>query len=865
MAADDGKKGLNLSFPSPGEFFGNPNRDGAPGGGAGRAEPSGSAPAGEEPRAAREGDDPPGDGRRLDPEFVRDFFRADGPLAVKPGYRLRPGQADMAAAVARVVNRPGILVVEAGTGVGKTFGYLVPILLSGKKALIATYSKALQDQLYDKDIAFLGGILGRDVKIALLKGAANYVCVRNLRSVFGLPGGEGEDEDGAGSGQTGLFDALPPGEARGSLPGLADAGKISAAVADYLARFGKSGEIDEFRAFMRMRGADVGSFGPQALVVKKLTCPKKKCPFYENGCFFVKNRKNAKEADVVVVNQSLLCYGVQTEETLFPKAPVVVVDEAHKFESVLRDAFSREVSDESLGDLLAEVEKSEVFRAPRGRRTRAGSGAADGDAAGRTAELRDRLREALTDLENFIGPRGTGSFRACLDNRYTDGNFRLRKEFAKYVYSISTFALPAGAGGSAPAGIEAAEEGSVADLAPDRLLEGLARLRDKIAAAAARFGELVRAAAAAAPDEDRAARLREAAEPILAEFDASCGFLDEIAEYADLCLRAGGIPAEGAYFWYRLDPRHFRLIATPFKPDLAFRQFFLDPDKGYESFVFTSATIGSAGPAAPGAPPDFSDFTTAVGVADAAPVCKRVPSPFDLKRNALLCVPRELERFAPGGAEARPGVGYATPANIVKMLEPVIAATAGGIFFLTTSFESCRRYAEAFRASARKGGAAAGRTILVQERGGGDNARLLETFRKAGDAVLVGTKSFWEGVDIPGSALSLVIIEKIPFPMKCVHNFMSEKRCESEGCNGFDRVDVAAAVIDLKQGAGRLIRTETDRGAVIVLARELLPDSPKRYMRRIISNLAHFGVTTSLDDVRAFMAGEAPRGGTENL
>ena len=173
------------------------------------------------------------------------------------------------------------------------------------------------------------------------------------------------------------------------------------------------------------------------------------------------------------------------------------------------------------------------------------------------------------------------------------------------------------------------------------------------------------------------------------------------------------------------------------------------------------------------------------------------------------------------------------------------------MFILVTSYDACRRYVDALRKNqVMTLGFDRTRKVFEQEKNVSNNNHLIRRFKEAGDAILIGTKSFWEGVDIPGSALSLVIIDKIPFPQKTVHRFMTRMMYESEGLNAFDRVDVTSAIIDLKQGAGRLIRTEKDKGAVIICSRDLLNSANKSYAGRILNSLSYFNMTNRIDVVR---------------
>ncbi|MBO6009906.1 MAG: ATP-dependent DNA helicase [Ruminobacter sp.] len=842
-------------------------------------------------------------------------FDNKGPLSEKEGYRIRPGQVRMACDVLDAIYDGHNLVVEAGTGAGKTFAYLVPILLSGRKALISTYSKALQDQLYDKDIKFLKQVLDIDVSISILKGASNYLCKKNMSRVFGVPEPRGEQ----GNGQSGQ-EAVPVLPAPGTGVGIqtellmGDAGgspalntesinrnrKIITAIKNYII-CAKTGEIEEFKNHMQATaGIEASELNIGRIGVNKINCSKKKCPFYEE-CYLVNARKRAKNSRIVILNQSLLCYGVQNDEMLFPKVGIVVVDEAHKFEDTLRDAFSAEIGTESINEAITAVYLTKAYEKIKNdiastekrikkpnvesKKTEPAKGSAG--TSGLSDEEERRLRyqrvilqeidKVLADLRHFAEGRSADSFPSFIDNIYTDNECCLLPQYEKMSYRISTCASSKSRNSAAVQ--QASEEAVLLDLNLDKFIKGLHLFGEKVGAVYMKLTGLSDAVRILYSEANGSSEIKDGIdelEEVTKVFTDTYDFIGNTIQYLNTC-KSSGMMASSYYYWYRkVSGGGFSITRSPFRPSVEFKNFFLTKEDCFNSFIFASATIDTGGVKSPAIDllvpdesaretsgekdetsqvvkeTDFRNFRFGIGLSSDNTVCKLVYSPFDFKNNAILCVPEELSSFTSNYDDSlSTNLVYASPTNILKMLAPVINATRGGVFILVTSYDACRRYADALRKNqVMTLGFDRTRKVFEQEKNVSNNNHLIRRFKEAGDAILIGTKSFWEGVDIPGSALSLVIIDKIPFPQKTVHRFMTRMMYESEGLNAFDRVDVTSAIIDLKQGAGRLIRTEKDKGAVIICSRDLLNSANKSYAGRILNSLSYFNMTNRIDVVR---------------
>ena len=834
---------------------------------------------------------------------VTRVFDNKGPLSEKEGYKIRPGQVEMAKEVLKAIYGRHNLVVEAGTGVGKTFAYLVPILLSGRKALISTYSKALQDQLFNKDIKFLKSVLGVSCYVSVLKGASNYICLKGMSRAFSVPEPpkSSDEADSGGSSHeeipaqqdlfAGMIDEAQAGLTREQIQKNK---KIVNTVKNYL-KSARTGEIEEFKNYMM----STGGFEPEVLQLnrlayKKAFCNKKSCPFSEN-CFLSIARKKAKTSQIVVLNQSLLCYGVQNDEMLFPKAGIVVVDEAHKFEDTLRDAFSAEIGTESFNEAISSVFISQPYEKVKkdlnGREKKRTGGkklvegklrdtAADknGEADNNEQdaviryehELLSEVDKVMADLKRFVDGKNKDSFLSYLDNMYTDDSCSLLPQYEKQAYRISTCASVQKNRQEATVTF-GSEEAVLMDLNIDRFIQGLYRLGEKVGMAHKAVSRLNEGAKVILTQAGRTSELKsvsEEGEAVLNIFVDTYNFIGGIIQYINTC-RTSGMMASAYYYWYtKVAETGFTITKSPFRPSMEFKNFFLSKEDCFHSFIFASATIDTGATSSPaldllydkksesgtGKETDFQNFRYGIGLSSDNTVCRLVYSPFDFKNNAILCVPEDLANFTSNYDESKSkNLPYSCPMNTIKMLAPVINATKGGIFILVTSYDACHRYAEALRKNQFTSfGFTTARKVLEQERNSTNNG-LISKFKEAGNAILIGTKSFWEGVDIPGDALSLVIIDKIPFPQKTVHKFMTRMRYESEGMNAFDKVDVTSAIIDLKQGVGRLIRTETDKGAVIICSKDLLSSANKSYAGRILNSLSYFNITNRIEVVRDLM------------
>jgi ATP-dependent DNA helicase DinG len=643
-----------------------------------------------------------------------------------PGFAPRPAQQRLAGAVARTFESRGELLAEAGTGTGKTYAYLVPALLSGLRTIVSTGTRALQDQLYHRDLPRVRDALGIGLKTALLKGRANYLCRYRLE------------------------------QAKGD------------------ARLGSREQVAQFQRIVawsgRTRAGDMAELealpedSPLLPLVTSTAdnCLGSECPFWDE-CFVVQARQRAQAADLVVVNHHLLLADLALKQEGFgeilPGAQAFVVDEAHQLPDLAAQFFGETLSARPLVELARDA-LSECSDVP-----------------GALAVLQlpaQRLEHAVRALRAAFEP---------LPQRGT------RSQALRFDEADEGLALL----GDALAGLAEA-------LAPLREaspgLEGChARARE--------FGA-------------RLARWRgERGSESLSGGDAADS--DAVGPESDSDPLSD--PLSVSVHWFELSPRGFRLSRTPLDvsgPLAAHRA------QSRAAWVFTSATLSVAG--------GFEHIARRLGLE--APDTLLEPSPFDWNTQALCYLPPRLpEPMSRGYTEA-----------LVQALWPVLEASRGRAFVLFASHRALREAAGALRGGPWP--------LFVQ--GEAPRHLLLQQFRASGNGVLLGAASFREGVDVAGEALSVVAIDKLPFAAPDDPVF--EARLEAirrAGGNPFRDEQLPQAVIALKQGVGRLIRTEADRGVLVLCDPRL---SGRSYGRVFLDSLPPLPRTREVEDVAAFFA-----------
>ncbi|MDR3213777.1 MAG: ATP-dependent DNA helicase [Azoarcus sp.] len=642
------------------------------------------------------------------------FFAQDGPLAEAiPGFRARVQQTEMAQRIAEAIAGNRVLVAEAGTGTGKTFAYLVPALLSGGKIIVSTGTKTLQDQLFTRDLPMVRDALKAPVSIALLKGRANYVCPYHL---------DRNRRDGR------FLTAQ-------------DAVDMRAIVR--FAQMTHSGDKAECTEV----GEDSGAWA--AATSTRDNCLGQDCPDIK-GCFVMRARRAALEADAVVVNHHLFFADVMLKDEgageLLPSCNTVIFDEAHQLPETASLFFGDSVSTAQVLELARDT-RSETVAAAR-------------DCVALIDETR-ALEKAAKDLRLAFGAEPV---------RLSVAQAMLREAFDKRLTTLAE---------------------ALTHFAS--ILETQAERSEGLANCLRRTQEL----------DTRLADWRKPGD------------------------------GEGVIRWVEVFAYALLLNATPLDvADVFRRQISGHP----RAWIFTSATLAIG--------TDLGHYCQELGLAglEPPPLTGVWGSPFNYGEQALL--------YAPAGMPNPNSPLYAE--TVAKVALPLIRAAHGRTFVLCTSLKAMRRIHELLAADLQQDEEKL--PLLLQ--GEGSRSELLERFRRLGNAVLVASQSFWEGVDVPGDALSLVIIDKLPFappddPVLAARVDHMEKR----GLNPFLHHQLPRAVISMKQGAGRLVRSEHDRGVLCICDPRMI-DKP--YGKAVWRSLPPMRRTRAGEVAAAFLASLPP-------
>jgi ATP-dependent DNA helicase DinG len=616
--------------------------------------------------------------------LVREAFAPQGALArTAEHFQPRQGQLDMALAIGRTINDGGVLVVEAGTGVGKTFAYLVPALLSGERVLLSTATKTLQDQLFGRDLPGLLKALGLPLRTALLKGRGSYLCLHRL------------------------------GQARSDQHHFERPVLQALAHIEQWAQATRSGDLAEL--------SDLDERSPLVPLVTSTreNCLGSQCPQF-HACHVSLARREALTADVVVLNHHVFFADLVVRESgmaeLLPTAGIAIFDEAHQF---------NETGVQFLGAHLSTGQWLDFARDILAVGLQQARGLLDWQA------VVVSLERAARELRLVVGkqPAGTklrwsgATPEGVLDELWGDAMADVASALQRAIVALDT----------------------VTELAPD-----FVRLHAR-----------------------------------------AVGLAQRVQQFSRACE-----PASVRWLEVGL---HLRLTESPLDIAHAVQSRLLAPIQGgpAKSWVFTSATLGDDA--------RLGWFTERCGLQDAT--CLRVESPFDYAAQAALYVPNHL-----------PKPSDPSHSSQVAALAAVAARQLGGrTMVLTTSLRALRTIGNSLQATFAD---SADIEVLVQ--GQWPKRRLMERLRQGGvggvpGCVLVASASFWEGVDVPGEMLQLVIIDKLPFPVPNDPVVEARtQRIEAEGGSVFMDYFVPEAAVALKQGAGRLIRHESDKGVLVV-------------------------------------------------
>src|SRR5437870_12109747 len=656
---------------------------------------------------------------------MKTVFGPDGLISkAHPEYEHRPGQIQMADAVVRAFEQKHHLIVEAGTGTGKTLAYLVPAIAaacgSGARVVVSTGTKNLQEQLMDKDIPFLHDVLPAKFRAAVMKGRNNYACLHRIKRAESMPVLEGLD-------QIDQFDEVFRWVTQTE---TGDRAELS--------------NLPENLPFWRHIDA------------RSDTCLGQKCPDYD-ACFITRMRQRALDADIIVVNHHLFFADLALRNgaygAVLPDYAAVILDEAHQIEDVASEYFGVQISNYQIDDLLRDVSYLRI----------------------EDREAEKELSRVSVRIQRFADLFWI-SFR---EGRGLEGRFALTAGVSPTNLSLSNNANEAS---TIPSNAQT-DSYDALDKALHRLETALDILKD-----------------APADAENILRRTRQL------RFD-----LNFLAKAED----------KRFVYWLERRGRGVFLRASPIDVS-AFLQ-----DKLFEkvpTVVLTSATLSSAG--------NFRFIRERLGLDEGEEMIAE--SIFNFESQAVLYLPPQMpDPRSPQWAQA-------AAAEAIK----IIKATDGRAFVLSTSFAGMNELFERVASQIDY-------PCLVQ--GSSAKGALLKKFRATPNAVLFATSSFWQGVDVRGEQLSCVIIDKLPFAVPSDPIVAARQRhIDEQGGSSFYEYSVPQAIISLKQGLGRLIRSTTDRGVLAVLDPRL---RTKMYGQTFLQSLPPCRITSDVDELhRVFEA-----------
>lgn len=656
-------------------------------------------------------------------DSVRRIFAPNGALCSRiPDFKRRDSQEAFALAVSEAIDSRSTVVVEAGTGTGKTFAYLVPALVSGSKTIISTASKTLQDQLFTKDLAKLCSALGMSADVAVLKGRSNYICKYRLEKLL----------------------------AQGLLPER-DSFQRLKKIIDY-SRISQIGDRNEVSGV-----PENDPLWPWVTSTKE-NCLAGKCPHFDD-CFLTRARRRAQEADFVIVNHHLFLADLSLKDdtmaSLLPQAELVIFDEAHKLHDIGIDYFSDSFS---LWEIQSFIEEGRLV------------GKAHAPGSVNWDDCFMSIRQSLLRLHQTLHHR--------LDIEY---------DTEKEIAGIADFA--------------------------EVIKEPFSDLVDELDAISTVFSQLKDA-----NDEMELMAQRSV------ELCLRAKQWKDTLENSDTRKTLGDTPS---VLWMRLTEQNAVFSNTPLSLAASFSKARASMKNAW---VYTSATISTRRESGEA---DFSYFLSELGLKSDTPT-QSWDSPFDYPYQARFYLPKDL-----------PGVFDDNFSDaLVEATWPLLQKTQGHAFFLCTSFRSMEAISDALR---RRIGA--NFTLCVQ--GESPKTELLERFKSSANAILVGSMSFWEGVDMKGELLQLVVIDKMPFAQFDTPVARARKEwMTAQGKNAFVCYQLPEMITTLRQGVGRLIRSENDFGVIVFGDNRVIE---KRYGKLVLNSLPPMIRTQDFGRVYSFL------------
>lgn len=619
------------------------------------------------------------------------------------GYEVRAGQLHMARLIQRAIEMGEPAVIEAGTGIGKSFAYAAICMAMNKRVIISTSNKALQMQLYTKDIPFLQKLFPGK-KMALAQGKSNYVCLDNCR------------ENTQSQEFANWLDSLSESEE----PSL---GKVrnnhttpqEIQLVDWIQET-KTGSIEELSFAM----PDIGKYTVDE------ECTGKRCEFYSN-CFYYQQKALRRDADVLICNHSLLAINhLFPQANILPPVAVVVVDEAHQLPNYVRNAIGEEYYAGKVQKALRRAFEKDMVH---------------------TGEAENLLLDFEHDLVKYIGQFGDTQIPVGDSHQFETGLLLVDelKEVAKAIFPV------------------------VGDV-----INKEDRKRERRSRSMLKLADNIRSVCKTTATGHVRWIDKEMPKVIMAPFDVS-SFIHSMIEHT----------------------YHLSVQSEEEEEDYG-KEIAIQREKPV--YILASATLAT---------PTLKGFKRECGVTHGFEMIAQ--SPFDYENNALLYVPN-------GGTPPPNNPDYQE--YLVEEVRGLVCAAKGGVFLLFTSWTNMNYCLKALRSTFEK-------RFPVYVQGELPKMEIARRFKEDGNAVLFATKSFWEGVDIPGDALRCVVIDKMPFQAQTP--LMKAREAHAE--NAFAQISLPEMIIDLKQGAGRLVRRASDKGVIAILDSRI---RSKTYGRNIV-------------------------------
>ncbi|MBI3536289.1 MAG: DEAD/DEAH box helicase family protein, partial [Chloroflexi bacterium] len=682
----------------------------------------------------------------LDADALAEMLGPNGLFARGfPGYEHRPQQIAMMRAVATAFNHSGTLLVEAGTGTGKSVAYLLPAIYwayqNNQRVVVSTNTINLQDQLFTKDIPDLKKILPFDFKVAILKGRSNYLCRRRL-------------------------DALRRKEKLS-----VDEARVLAKVLAWLpsTTTGDNAEL----TLIHSENAVWASLASDADY-----CTPERCAHRDDQCFFYRAREKAERAHLLIINHALLLTNMALENQVLPDYQYLIVDEAHHLEAAATDALAFQASKTSLDALLLGLANQ------RGGLLGNLAGSLYNAAIPKPVknEIQNLISDGAQDIDR--AQRGVYDFFNALEQFLEHQELAPGESDNQYDRQIRI--TPARRAQPAWSDVE---------IAWDDFGARLAKARDGLEKIYGVWSDLEADDAPSQPDleQELAAAMHRVA--------------DTRMQLEALVTK----PQAGGIYWAQINARKGDTalhVAPLYVGEQLQKKLFAEK----ETVILTSATLSVNN--------NFAYIKSRLGIGEWADELA-VGSPFDFKRAALVFLPTDIPEPGESGFQK----------TVEQALVQLFIATQGRALALFTSHSQLQA---TYRAITRP--LEEEEVIVIAQNLDGSRRQVLETFKTQERTVLLGTRSFWEGIDVVGEALSCLVIARLPFSVPSDPIFAARSETFEDS---FAQYSVPEAVLRFRQGFGRLIRSKNDRGIVVVLDKRV---QTKRYGKMFIESLPEVAV-----------------------